>query len=66
MKLNQLMSELQNNKYLSRSFLANKLNISESTVRKWISDTNDIGIKNGFVIEYERGKGYFLEILNKI
>ena len=65
MKLNQLMSELQNNKYLSRSFLANKLNISESTVRKWISDTNDIGIKNGFVIEYERGKGYFLEILNK-
>ncbi|MGO4961423.1 BglG family transcription antiterminator [Jeotgalibaca porci] len=49
---------------LSLSYIAEKLDFSESTIRKLIKDTNMTSKHYGFEIILQKGKGYTLEILD--
>lgn len=53
---------IKNEKTISKTFLAKKMNLSESSIRKLIKEANVIGLKNGFQIELIKGDGYYLTV----
>ncbi|NRG33072.1 BglG family transcription antiterminator [Niallia circulans] len=65
MRVKILIEILQkNDKVLSKNFLAEKMNLSDSSIRNLIREANSIGLKNGFQVELIRGEGYYLLVLD--
>jgi len=56
---------MKDKKIIPKSFLTKELNLSESSIRKLIRDSNDIGQKNGFQIELIKKEGYYLSITDE-
>lgn len=56
---------MKDKKIIPKAFLAKELNLSESSIRKLIRDSNDIGQKNGFQIELIKKEGYYLSITDE-
>lgn len=50
---------------VSKTVLAKKMNLSESTIRNIVRDSNKEGEKSGFQIELIRGQGYVLHVKNQ-
>lgn len=66
MRTKILIENLQNNeKPLSRTSLAKRMNLSESSIRNLVRETNQIGSKNGFRVTLRKGEGYYLSILDQ-
>lgn len=53
---------MKDKKVIPKSFLTKELNLSESSIRKLIRDSNDVGQKNGFQIELIKKEGYYLSV----
>lgn len=49
-------------KPVSKPILAEKMNLSESSIRNIVRESNTIGGKNGFQIDLVRGQGYLLQV----
>lgn len=47
---------------ISKNVLMGKMGLAESSIRKLVRDTNEVGNKNGFGIEMVREKGYILHV----
>lgn len=56
---------MKDKKIVPKSFLTKEMNLSESSIRKLIRDSNDIGHKNGFQIELIKKEGYYLSITDE-
>lgn len=56
---------MKDKKIVPKSFLTKEMNLSESSIRKLIRDSNDIGQKNGFRIELIKKEGYYLSIIDE-
>ncbi|WP_315108930.1 BglG family transcription antiterminator [Clostridium intestinale] len=56
---------MKDKKIVPKAFLTKELNLSESSIRKLIRDSNDIGQKNGFQIELIKKEGYYLSITDE-
>lgn len=66
MRTKMLIENLQNiEKPLSRTSLAKRMNLSESSIRNLVRETNQIGSKNGFRVELKKGEGYYLSLLDQ-
>lgn len=52
-------------KPISKSVLAERMNLSESTIRNIVRESNLIGLKNGFQLELVRGQGYLLHVTSE-
>ncbi|MFP7335638.1 PRD domain-containing protein [Shouchella clausii] len=50
---------------ISKTFLAKRMNLSESSIRNLIREVNGIGFSNGFQVELIKGEGYYLSIIDK-
>lgn len=50
---------------ISKSDLVKEMNLSESYIRQLVREANLEGERNGFKIKLIKGKGYFLEILDR-
>lgn len=61
-RLNTLFHQLKINPYTSPIFLANRLQVSERTIRSDIQVINDILISYGAQIKLKRRAGYYIEI----
>lgn len=61
-RLNTLFHQLKINPYTSPVFLANRLQVSERTIRSDIQVINDILISYGAQIKLKRRAGYYIEI----
>jgi lichenan operon transcriptional antiterminator len=55
----------KNEKTTSKTFLAKKMNLSESSIRNLIREANDVGLKNGFQVELIKGEGYYLSVIDE-
>lgn len=56
---------MDENRPIKRDYIAEKMNLSESSIRNIVKDTNYFGLKHGFQIKVIKGKGYFLNILDE-
>lgn len=56
---------MKDKKIVPKSFLTKEMNLSESSIRKLVRDSNDIGQKNGFQIELIKKEGYYLSIIDE-
>ncbi len=50
---------------VTKAVLSEKMDLSESSIRNIVRDSNQIGSKNGFQIELIRGQGYVLHITSR-
>ncbi|MBM7539949.1 BglG family transcription antiterminator [Amphibacillus cookii] len=50
---------------VTKVILSERMNLSESSIRNVVRDSNQIGEKNGFQIELIRGQGYVLHITSR-
>jgi lichenan operon transcriptional antiterminator len=55
----------KNEKTTSKTFLAKKMNLSDSSIRNLIREANSIGLKNGFQVELIKGEGYYLSVIDE-
>lgn len=56
---------IKNGKTTSKNFLAEKMNLSITSIRNLIRDVNYIGDSNGFQVKLIKGSGYYLSIVDK-
>jgi len=49
---------------ITRADIAKRMNLSVSSIRSIIKETEEVGLNNGFCIELQKGKGYILNITN--
>lgn len=56
---------LNENCPIKRECIAEKMNLSESSIRNIVKDANYFGLKYGFKINIIKGKGYVLNILDE-
>lgn len=64
-RLNELLTLINHNDYITCARLADSLNISERTVRTDIQNINDVLDNHGATIKIKRKHGYYLEISEK-
>lgn len=57
---------MDSSKVVSMSSLVDQMNLSESSIRNLIRDSNKAGLKHGFRIELARGEGYYLLKTDKV
>lgn len=66
MRSKKILQELINkNTYINCDYLANLLNVSTKTISNTMKILITDGNKNGFNIKLKRGRGYYLEIIDK-
>lgn len=56
---------LKSNVPMKLPYLTHSMELSESTIRNVIKEVNVSSAENGFSIQLERGKGYFLKIIDQ-
>lgn len=49
---------------VKRINIAERMGLSESTIRNIVKETEQLGLQNGFQIELQKGKGYILHIVD--
>lgn len=63
-KLNEILKLLSEDEYITSKFLADKLSISEKTVRTRIGQLSEFLSEHGAVVESKRHYGYRLKLFN--
>lgn len=56
---------LESKSPVKRSYIAKKMNLSDSSIRKLIKDVNQDSKKYGVQIELLKGKGYIFHVANQ-